>query len=88
MGASRQNVQRIVNDLATDGLVAFTANPHHKRAQLVIVTPKGQDAFDAAMRLQAPWISGLADGLDPADIASTHRVLTALKASLAAEGER
>ena len=32
LGANRQNVQRIVNDLATEGLVAFAANPHHRRA--------------------------------------------------------
>src|ERR1043166_9691921 len=33
LGANRQNVQRIVNDLHTEGLVAFKANPHHRRAQ-------------------------------------------------------
>ena len=31
MGANRQNVQRIVNDLAQEGLVAFQTNPHHRR---------------------------------------------------------
>jgi len=35
LGANRQNVQRIVNDLARDGLVALQPNPHHRRAQLV-----------------------------------------------------
>lgn len=40
MGANRQNVQRIVNDLEKEGLVAFEANPHHKRAQLVVMTEK------------------------------------------------
>ena len=32
MGANRQNVQRIVNDLEMEGLVAFEPNPHHRRA--------------------------------------------------------
>src|SRR5215470_5286376 len=63
MGANRQNVQRIVNDLEADGLVAFASNPHHRRAQLVVLTDKGQRAYDAAMRLQAPWINDLAEGL-------------------------
>ncbi|PDT13899.1 MarR family transcriptional regulator [Rhizobium sp. J15] len=78
MGANRQNVQRIVNDLAKEGLVAFAANPHHRRAQLVVLTEKGRETFNAAMRLQAPWASGLAEGLEITDIETTHRVMKAL----------
>src|SRR3954466_7252582 len=63
LGANRQNVQRIVNDLHADGLVAFETNPHHRRAQLVVLTDKGRQAFEAAMELQAPWIEQLSDGL-------------------------
>src|SRR5437868_6434777 len=59
LGANRQNVQRIVNDLHREGLVAFEANPHHRRAQLVVLTAKGKKAFEAAMDLQAPWVDGL-----------------------------
>ena len=62
MGANRQNVQRIVNELAKDGIVAFEPNPHHRRGQLVILTDTGRKAFDAAMRMQAPRINGLASG--------------------------
>jgi DNA-binding MarR family transcriptional regulator len=68
LGANRQNVQRIVNDLQKEGLVAFEANPHHRRAQLVVLTDKGKQTFDAAMRLQTPWINGLSDGLSIEDI--------------------
>jgi DNA-binding MarR family transcriptional regulator len=32
LGANRQNVQRIVNDLHKEGLVAFENNPHHRRS--------------------------------------------------------
>src|SRR3954467_13680507 len=59
LGANRQNVQRIVNDLMTEGLVAFETNPHHRRAQLVVLTDKGRRAYDAAMRVQVPWINSL-----------------------------
>src|ERR1700760_855452 len=38
LGANRQNVQRIINDLKKEGLVAFETNPHHRRAQLVVLT--------------------------------------------------
>src|ERR1700753_3666227 len=33
LGANRQNVQRIVNDLQRAGLVGFETNPHHRPAQ-------------------------------------------------------
>src|SRR6266702_268395 len=82
LGANRQNVQRIINDLHKDGLVAFEANPHHRRAQRVVLTDKGIQTFDAAMRLQAPWINSLSDGLLVKDIETVHRVVTALRDKL------
>jgi DNA-binding MarR family transcriptional regulator len=82
LGAHRQNVQRIVNDLHREGLVAFESNPHHRRAQLVILTAKGKQTFDAAMRLQAPWVDRLAEGLSTEEIASARGVITALRQRL------
>ncbi len=82
MGANRQNVQRIINDLQREGLVTFEANPHHRRAQLVILTDKGKKTFDAAMRLQAPWINSLSEGLPIKDIQIMHRVVNALRKKL------
>ena len=87
MGANRQNVQRIINDLAKEGLVAFRTNPHHRRAHLVVLTEKGKQAFDAAMRLQAPWINKLSKGLRVADLETTHSVITALRKKLEGDGE-
>jgi len=82
LGANRQNVQRIVNDLAADGLVAFEPNPHHRRAQLVVLTDRGRRKFEAAMDLQAPWVNELADGFSPRDIGTVRRVVTALRIKL------
>ena len=82
MGANRQNVQRIVNDLHKEGLVSYEANPHHQRAQLVVLTDKGREAFDAAMRLQAPWINSLSDRLPIADIHAMHRTIAAMRQKL------
>jgi len=87
MGANRQNVQRIINDLQNDGLVAFEVNPHHRRAQLVVLTDKGKRAFEAAMELQAPWINRISDGLSAKDIQIVHRVVTALRNRLEGNGE-
>ncbi len=82
LGANRQNVQRIVNDLHKEGLVAFEVNPHHRRAQLVTLTEKGRRTFEAAMELQAPWVNGLSDGLSVKEIETVHRVVTALRKKL------
>jgi len=82
MGANRQNVQRIINDLHKEGMVAFEANPHHRRAQLVVLTEIGKQAFDAAMRLQAPWINNLSDGLSIKDVETFRRVILALRQKL------
>ncbi len=82
MAAHRQNVQRIINDLHKEGLVAFEANPHHRRGQLVVLTDKGKRAFEAAMTIQAPWVNRLSDGLSAKDIETVHRVVTAVQKKL------
>jgi DNA-binding MarR family transcriptional regulator len=87
LGANRQNVQRIVNDLHKEGLVAFAVNPHHRRAQLVMLTDKGRRTFEAAMELQAPWVNDLSDGLSVKEIEAVHRVVTALRKKLEGDDE-
>jgi DNA-binding MarR family transcriptional regulator len=82
LGANRQNVQRIVNDLHSEGLVAFEVNPHHRRAQLVVLTDKGRRTFDAAMALQAPWVNDLSEGLSVKDLQTVHRFVAALRKKL------
>jgi len=86
MGANRQNVQRIVNDLEKEGLVEFRPNPYHRRAQLVTLTGAGKKAFDEAMRLQAPWMNKLTEGLRVAEIETTHKVITTLRRRLEGNG--
>ena len=88
LGANRQNVQRIVNDLVSEGLLAFAANPHHRRAQLVVLTDRGRKAYEAAMSLQAPWVNSLADGLTVKDMEMLRRIVIALRQKLeASDGE-
>jgi DNA-binding MarR family transcriptional regulator len=86
LGANRQNVQRIINDLHRDGLVAFAPNPHHRRAPLVVLTDKGRDTLEASRRLQIPWINSVARGLQVEDIATAHRVLADLRRTLEGNG--
>jgi DNA-binding MarR family transcriptional regulator len=78
MGLNRQGVQRIVNEMRDDGLLEIEPNPHHRRAHLVVLTKRGKQAFEAATRLQVPWVNGLAKGVSPRDIATTQRVVAEL----------
>jgi len=82
MGVHRQGVQRIVNELEKEGIVEFQPNPHHKRAHLVVLTPKGQKLFDAAIALQVPWVNDLSKDLSPDDIATATVVIEYLKKRL------
>src|SRR5574337_1164162 len=59
LGANRQNVQRIVNDLHKD-----------------------EQTYDAAIRLYAPKVNALADGLPVEDIETAQRLLTTLRKKL------
>jgi len=81
-GVARQGVQRIVNELVRDGLVAFRDNPHHRKAQLVVLTDKGDDSYSAADRLRRDWIGTLAADFQSADIARAVEVLAALRKGL------
>jgi DNA-binding MarR family transcriptional regulator len=87
MGAARQNVQRIVNDLVKEGLVAFASNPHHRRAPLVVLTDKGRSTFEAAMSLQAPWVNKLSAGLRAEDIETTRSVMATLRRRLESDSD-
>ena len=87
LGGNRQNVQRIVNDLQQEGLVTFEPNPHHRRAQLVVLTEKGRAAFDQAMRLWTPWANSLARGHSLRDIGTTATVVKALRRKLEEDSE-
>lgn len=78
MGLNRQGVQRIVNDMRDDGLLEIEPNPHHRRAHLVVLTKRGKQAFEAATKLQVPWVNGLAEGVSVKDIATTQRVVAEL----------
>jgi DNA-binding MarR family transcriptional regulator len=90
MGLARQSVQRIVDALAQEGLIAFADNPHHRRAKLVTLTGRGEALYRSAMRLQQPWAARLAAALDRQPLATTLGALKALRARLetASTGDR
>jgi DNA-binding MarR family transcriptional regulator len=82
MGLNRQGVQRIANELAVEGLVAYQDNPNHSRAKLVILTRKGKAAYEAATALQLPWANTLSEGLKAQELAAARAILETLRTRL------
>jgi DNA-binding MarR family transcriptional regulator len=82
MGLNRQGVQRIINELAGEGIVAFRDNPNHRRARLVVLTQKGSAAYAAASRLQQPWAQALAESIDMEDMRQATLLLGRLRRRL------
>ena len=67
---SRQFIQRIIDDLEAEGLVALKTNPAHRRSRLVDVTRKGRRRVDGMVAREVGLLSeGLArSGASLADI--------------------
>lgn len=82
MGLTRQAVQRLANVLASDGLVAFTENPNHRRAKLVGLTPRGRSVLDNTMSKQVDWSNQLSSGMSAGQIASVLSTLRTLRQRL------
>jgi DNA-binding MarR family transcriptional regulator len=82
MGLTRQAVQRLANEMERDGLVRFGPNPHHQRAKLLLLTPRGKAAYDTAMKRQRPWASSLANGLSIKRIEAATVTLRAIRQRL------
>ena len=82
MGLNRQGVQRIVGELVANGFVELKDNPHHRSAKLAVMTAKGVEAHDAALRAQAPWVNMLGDSLDANSINEAAQILDALRRRL------
>lgn len=88
LGANRQNIQRIVNDLAHDGLVQLEPNPHHRRAQLVVLTSKGRRAFDTVIKSYNPRANAMAEDIPISDLRTALRVIVTMRTKLEAEMEK
>lgn len=79
---ARQNMQKIVNEMAEAGLVRFEDNPAHKRSKLVALTDSGREMYkDTAARYTA-FAEDLSRELVDADLDAAVRTLKALNQAL------
>lgn len=82
MGLVRQSVQRVVNDLASLGLVRIEPNPHHRRAHLVQLTPEGERRFDSASAIWLAHTASLSASLPQERLADLVSVIGKVRAGL------
>ncbi|TGN07085.1 MarR family winged helix-turn-helix transcriptional regulator [Leptospira ilyithenensis] len=82
MGLTRQAVQQTANSLEEEGMIRFTDNPHHIRAKLLNITPKGRKALDYVQSEQKDWANRISEkhGLD--QLKTLQKELLAIKESL------
>lgn len=82
MGLTRQSVQQTADGLEADGLIAYTENPHHRRAKLLNLTAKGRAALDYVAREHAAWANRVGGERTTENLRAAVAVLHQLRASL------
>ena len=78
MGLTRQGVRTVVKELVATGMVYLAPNPHHQRADLVLLTPEGKRTNDAAKARQGPWVGTLGNEIPPERIVESVELLQTL----------
>lgn len=75
LALSRQAVQRVVNELVAQGLIALAENRHHATAKLLRLTDKGRQCYGECRRIYSRWLSSIATHLEPEEIAAGIAIL-------------
>lgn len=68
LGLQRQSVQRTVDLLRADGIVAIAENLDHRRAGLVTLTDAGRERLAALEQRQQAWLQRVLRGLSRAQL--------------------
>jgi DNA-binding MarR family transcriptional regulator len=82
MGLTRQSVQQTADCLEAEGLIAYSENPHHKRAKLMTLTPKGREALDYVQQRHAEWANQLGEDHALEDLRTALTVLRQVRERL------
>ena len=82
---ARQRIQRLVNELAADGLVEFADNPAHRRSNLVRLTRAGEVRLEEMMLGLRHATDELAHGMNAADLRAAADILKQVRETLASQ---
>ena len=82
MGQTRQAVQRLVDVMCKDNILALHENPLHKRAKLVALTENGAGIYQQLDAMQIPWANSLASEVSKNDLETTLKTIQTLAKQL------
>jgi len=85
MGLQRQSVQRTIDLLHAEGLLAFENNPHHLKAKLVTLTKQGVAVYKKVAAIQTSWANEISTGFDLEELDTAIRILRSLRDKLKEE---
>ena len=85
---SRQRMQRLADELASEGLVEFINNPKHRRSKLVQLTPKGDTRYRELSAGLLTIASTMGVAFSEPDIRRTTEILQQLSDDVKARSER
>ena len=85
---SRQRMQRLADELATEGLVEFIENPRHRRSVLVRLTRKGNARYRKLSARFLAIASTMGAELSEADIRGTTEIVRRLSDEAKVRSER
>jgi DNA-binding MarR family transcriptional regulator len=78
MGLTRQAVQRLADDMASDGLVEFAENPGDARAMHLLLTEAGRATYHDALEREWQWTNAIAENFDAEQITRAVALLEAI----------
>ena len=78
MGLTRQAIQRLADDMASDGLVEFAENPGDARAMHLLLTKVGREMYHEALEREWQWTNAIAEDFDAEQIACAVALLGAI----------
>jgi DNA-binding MarR family transcriptional regulator len=81
---ARQSVQRVADLLERDGLIAYEANPRHRRAKLARLTPAGRKVLRRIQRAQREWADARGSVLGIRDLEQAVELLRRIRGTLTA----
>jgi DNA-binding MarR family transcriptional regulator len=61
--------------LVRDGLAVYEENPNHRRAQLLVLTPKGRTALRKIQSAQSSWANALGEEIGETDLRQASAIL-------------
>ena len=78
MGLSRQSVRQTADALVREGMLELADNPHHRRARLLVLTPRAERAMDRLRADQAAWAEAAAERFTESELTTALSVLRRL----------